>query len=373
MTARVLVDNKGRTRRAPFNLTRPGLAPDALPLQVTASSEDLMRLERLPTPSCAAPFPIHQDLVARMLAAHAPNADERDPVVAHVLATCAGYAYAGTATVATMMARVGLMEGACVRIAQVVSAMRIVSTAYLVQSRCGRVVVLCYRGTEGDNIDNWLTDVDVDPETITLGGAPVQVHSGFYRNIRVTRSDVLEVLAHGLAGRSLLEPSRRVEHPLEALYVTGHSLGGAMAVLFALSVADTPEDRAIAKRLRAVYTYGQPIATMEPLGVVARQVGRMLFRHVLVRDIVPALPPARWGSFAHIGREYRWVDGSWKKSDAPVAPLENVREIPRAFSLLVAPAKQRKSAHYTVREHGPHHYIAALRPRDRVTEYGDRV
>lgn len=336
-----------------------------------------MRLERLPTPSCAAPFPIHPDLVASMLAAHAPGgaprAERRDPVVAHVLATCAGYSYAGSATVATMMARLGLAEGACVRIAQVVSAMRIHSTAYLVQSRCGRVVILSYRGTQGDNIDSWLGDVDVDPETITLGGAPARVHSGFHRNVRVTRSDVLEELAHALAGRSLLDPSRRVEHPLEALYVTGHSLGGAMAVLFALSVMGTAEERAVAKRMRAIYTYGQPIATMDPLGDVARQVGRTLFRHILARDIVPVLPPAKWGPFVHIGHEYRWLDDAWQKSDEPVAPLRNVRELPRAFGLLVAPAKQRQSGHYTVREHGPHHYIAALRPKDRVTEYGDRV
>jgi hypothetical protein len=28
---------------------------------------------------------------------------------------------------------------------------------------------------------------------------------------------------------------------------------------------------------------------------------------------------------------------------------------------------------HTIADHGPHHYIAALRPAGRVTEFGDRV
>jgi len=47
-----------------------------------------------------------------------------------------------------MAARLGFDRPVCVRITQIVDAMFIFSTAYLVQSRCGRVVILCYRGTE---------------------------------------------------------------------------------------------------------------------------------------------------------------------------------------------------------------------------------
>jgi hypothetical protein len=41
-------------------------------------------------------------------------------MVAHVLGTCAGYAYSDTGTVATVMARIGLGDNACVRVAQTV-------------------------------------------------------------------------------------------------------------------------------------------------------------------------------------------------------------------------------------------------------------
>jgi hypothetical protein len=47
---------------------------------------------------------------------HATTSD-RDPVVAHILAVLSGYAYADTATLATMASRLGLGGNACVRIA----------------------------------------------------------------------------------------------------------------------------------------------------------------------------------------------------------------------------------------------------------------
>ncbi len=334
-------------------------------------------LERLQGPPGRHPFPVYEDLVADLLAAHVPNparpVDAPDATVAHALATCAGYAYADPSTVATMMSRVGLEDGACVGIQQVVDAMLVYSTAFLVQSRCGRVVVLCYRGTESLNLGSWLGDADVEPEMMDAGGVALQVHSGFYRNVRATRLSVLEELTHALEGRSLLEPAREVEHPLEALYVTGHSLGGAMALLFALSLAGSAEGLALAQRLRAVYTFGQPMALLEPLPDNVGELGRLLFRYVLPRDVVPALPPAPYGPFAHIGHELRYEEGAWRRSETPVAQIRHMREIPRSVMALVSSASQRASARFSLGVHCPHHYIDALRPADRVTELGDYV
>lgn len=66
-----------------------------------------MRVERLQGRACGRPFPIYEDAVATLLVAHRPGdaavTDARDAVVAHVLATCAGYAYADPTTVATMI------------------------------------------------------------------------------------------------------------------------------------------------------------------------------------------------------------------------------------------------------------------------------
>jgi hypothetical protein len=334
-----------------------------------------MNLERIAGKTCVPPFPAYARLVDTLAAAHEEGSVERDATVAHVLATLAGYAYADTETVATMMARVGFEAEACVRISQVVDAMFICSTAYLLQSRCGRVVILCYRGTEPTNLASWLGDTDIGSQSSLLsprnGSPAVRVHAGFHLNVRATWWSVVEELKAALGARSLLEPGRSVEHPLEALYVAGHSLGGAMAVLFALTIAGDDELRPIGSRLRAVYTYGQPMAVCEPLPVWTGEVAGRLVRHVIARDPVPALPPAKWGPFAHLGQEFRLEEEGWRRAESPVAQLAGARDIARFMVAALAPERRRGSYPYSLGEHGPQHYLAALRPSERITELGD--
>ncbi|MGZ8850955.1 MAG: lipase family protein, partial [Thermoanaerobaculia bacterium] len=146
---------------------------------------------------------------------------------------------------------------------------------------------------------------------------------------------------------------------------------GALAVLFALSLSATPELHAIADRLRAVYTFGQPMTIGEPLPEAARIVSARIFRHVLPRDIVPLLPPSGWGAFAHVGHEYRYETGEWHLQKKAVTRGVSVREIPRAMLTMLAPTKRGSSAQYNTAVHGPHHYISALRPAGLITEFGD--
>lgn len=331
--------------------------------------------ERIAGGTCSRPFPVYPQLVDTLAAAHRTAPPERDATVAHVLGTCAGYAYADTETFATIMTRLGLERHACVRIRQTVDAMFIYSTAYLVQSRCGRVVILCYRGTEPGTLANWLGDVEIGSESSTLsladGAEKVRVHAGFHRNVRATWCEVIGELAAALHGRSLLDHGAKVEHPLEALYLTGHSLGGAMALLFALTASANSAHAAIADRMRAVYSFGQPMALAPPLPQCIRTIEGKVFRHVAPRDPVPALPPVQWGPFVHVGQEYRYTQGEWRPAESPVAQLASVRQVARSALAFFATERRRASSRYTIEEHGPHHYIAALRPGDRVTEFGD--
>lgn len=328
-----------------------------------------MDIERMGIEETAPPFPLYADPVGELLRAHQTDAAERDVTAAHLLGICSAYAYADTPTVATMMSRLGLAGGACVRVEQTLAAMFVFSTAYLVQSRCGRVVLLAYRGTEPTNLASWLGDADVGPEPMPLPGERLAVHSGFHRNVRATRWGVLAELSAALEGRSLLDPDRRVDHPLEALYVTGHSLGGAMAALFALSLG--PAERAIADRLRAIYTFGQPLATAVPLPEAAHRLGRRLLRHVFLRDPIPTLPAASWGHLGHFGQEYRWQDGEWRRSAAPVTQIASARRFSPSVLAFFLSAKRRAAARYSLAEHVPHRYLEALRPPGRVTELGD--
>lgn len=334
-----------------------------------------MQISRVTAEHTGQPFPIHENLVDSLLAAHDVSTG-RDPMVAHVLATCAGYAYADADTLATMMARVGLEANACVQLTQVVDAMYIYSTASLVQSRCGRVVILGYRGTELASIGNWLGDLDSGSATLHLvAGDTVEmprVHAGFYRNFRATRWAVDQELKAALQARSLAEPRRRLKYPMQALFVTGHSLGAAMAVLFALGLADRGANPALDARLRAVYTFGGPMVIGEPFPAeTAARIGARLHRHVMPDDPVPTLPPAAWGQFAHFGHEYRYADGQWQRSENAVAQLTRIKEIPKSLLAMLANEKRRASLSYAVAAHGPHHYLAALRPAGHVTEFGD--
>ncbi|MGZ7081070.1 MAG: lipase family protein, partial [Thermoanaerobaculia bacterium] len=265
----------------------------------------------------------------------------------------------------------GFDDHATVCISETVDAMYIDTTAYLTQSRCGRVVILSYRGTPPASLVTWLGDADVGSDSMRLAGEAVPVHSGFYRNLRATRMAIVDELTTALRGRSLVDSKKKLDHPMQALYVTGHSLGGALAVLFALSLSASPELRAIADRLRAVYTFGQPMTIGEPLPEAARIVWAKIFRHVLPRDVVPLLPPAGWGSFTHVGHECRYEGSEWRLQKKTVTRALNAREIPRAMLTALGPNARRNSAQYTVAVHGPHHYISTLRPAGLLTEFGD--
>lgn len=331
-----------------------------------------MQIERITTASASPPFPIYSDAAEELLRAHATETPERDPVAAHILGVLSGYAYADLATMSVMASRLGFGESVCVRVAQTVDAMLIFSTAYLLQSRCGRVAVLCYRGTEPANFGNWFGDADVGSHVIELGSERLTVHAGFFRNVRATRWPVLELLHAAARGESIADGTSGTEYPLEALYVAGHSLGGAMAVLFALGLAGQEEHRIVEQRLRAVYTFGQPLAAAAGAPEVAATVGRKLFRHVLGRDVIPSLPPSVWGSLEHFGHEFHYADGQWQRRDPVTAQLRGFREASRATVAVLAPARKREAQRYTIADHGPHQYIAALRPAGRVTEFGDR-
>src|SRR5262245_494361 len=109
--------------------------------------------ELRPMKSATTPtFPVYTDLAEQLVRA----ASHPDQTAAHVMATCAGYSYADEQTVAMMMTRLGLEQNRCFRVGLSVDAMFICSTAYVVQSACGKVAIVSYRGTEPTNFINWL-------------------------------------------------------------------------------------------------------------------------------------------------------------------------------------------------------------------------
>lgn len=252
----------------------------------------------------------------------AATADHPDPEIAYALATCSGYAYAqancraDTRTVATMMARMGLLANHCEAIELSIDSMYVDSTVFLIQSRDGKVVILCYRGSEVFDLVDWLSDFDVEPEIYTFRFRGTQeaaeVHSGFFRSARAAYDDVVKALKRARRGESVVEGRADRHGPLgklEALYITGHSLGGAVGVLTAVLLKEDPdpEVREIASTLKAVYTYGQPMVGSPEFAAQCRRMDgffdRNLIRYIHRRDVVPHVPPGETGRFRHFGQE----------------------------------------------------------------------
>lgn len=339
--------------------------------QGVAPSFATMRPFRSPTTPDA--FPVYDNL-EDLLVEQRPD----DDVVAHVLAVAAGYAYAGPEVLAMMMARLGLQDCRCRAASMAVDPMFIRSTANVVQSADGRVVIVAYRGTEPMSFINWLTDADVYQEQVRLAvadGHDLKVHAGFYRNVRATRYQVLGMLERAVDSASVLDGSA-VDSPLQALYVTGHSLGGAMASMLAVMLHTEPDFGALAERMRLVCTYGQPMIGGPALARACQDhtfLGSQLVRYVYQKDVVAHLPPRDTGEYGHFGVERRYDGRTWKTEQATpqMATVAGLLETPVSFLAERLPVLRRLPRRYSLDDHLPHHYIKALTPRDRPSEFGD--
>ncbi len=357
-------------------------------------------------PTSSATFPVYHDLEAS-LAEEQQQPDKKPPAtVAHTLAVAAGYAYSDANTVSLMLARMGLQDNHCLKVDMSVDAMFIRSTAYLIQSSDGSVVILAYRGTEPTNLVNWLTDADVHPDKIafpfprganaadpaksslppdaqTVPAEGYAVHAGFYRNVRATRFAVIAGLERALNRRSVLDddsgsPMTPMEKPMTTLYLSGHSLGGAMAALMAVMLSVEPQYKKLfAPIFKGACTYGAPMVGSPQFANACAEntfLDRNVVRYVYRKDLVPQLPPSDSDAFQHFGREYRY-DRAWKDtSDEPITQMGDLLgliEAPLGFVASKFRLLRGLPFRFSLNDHGPQHYISAITPKDKPNEFGD--
>jgi V8-like Glu-specific endopeptidase len=148
--------------------------------------------------------------------------------------------------------------------------------------------LVSFRGTA--NASNWVSDINLFYTQRPYG----KVHRGFYFALREVEDGVRAAVA-------------QLNRP--RLVITGHSLGGAMAALFA---AETPGDLSTAW----IYTYGQPRTGFDAfVTTMTNRFGDRLVRVVNNNDIVPQVPPL---PFRHVGRLLQF-DGSGNVSGSAEA------------------------------------------------------
>jgi len=360
--------------------------PNGAPLIVRTKAPSYATLR--PVKGTGASFPIYKTLVADLVAAR-PRA--YDSTAAYVCAVAAAWAYSEAVTLSSMMARLGLEENTCRFMGIANDAMFIASSAFLIQSRCGKVLILCYRGTEPRNFINWMTDANVSPQAVQFKfhgkDTLAEVHGGFYRNVRATWYDVVAGLTKASQGQSVTDGPDKVA-PFEALYICGHSLGAAMAAIAAVKLATDPAYAGLAERLRGIYTFGQPMVGKPQFAAECERVPVLrdgVFRHVFEHDLVPRLPPKVCGDFSNFGAEYRseqkkgatLVNGSplyhWIRSESPVQQvlepvLSNLVGV-GAFLAQQFPALARLPLSYSWDHHSPNYYLQCTQPAEVRSEF----
>jgi hypothetical protein len=203
--------------------------------------------------------------------------------------------------------------------------------AYMIQSTDLRLGILCFRGTLLTNLIDLLTDMSAKPDPFYAIGL---VHGGFIRSVRALMPSIKAWLEDARQGHPInatnvangasccaAPRNRDKEKPkLEALYITGHSLGGAVASMAAALIYADEELKPFRDLLRGVYTFGQPMVGSRRFARKCdADFGTRMFRHVYQWDVVPSLPPRTMGEFEHFGLEYESANTGWQYREGAVA------------------------------------------------------
>ena len=141
------------------------------------------------------------------------------------------------------------------------------------------IIVIVFRGTE-DELD-WKTNVNA--RLVALQGG-TRVHTGFFQAYWPIRDAMFDFV------------KRAIQEKPRPIYITGHSLGGALALMATAELAND-EDAIIRDCIAACYTFGCPRAGDSSFDIYVKA---PLYRITNGVDLVPAIPPASLG-YRHVG------------------------------------------------------------------------
>jgi len=135
-----------------------------------------------------------------------------------------------------------------------------------------------FAGSDPGKIEDWVTDFDAMPSATDL-------HTGFQNAVGTVWPKV----------KTAIENRSASEQPV---FFTGHSLGGALAIVAASRAA-----LELNIQPTVVYTYGSPrTGGTKFFGDYTPLLGDSTFRLIDGTDIVPTVPPPLSGGYRHVGR-----------------------------------------------------------------------
>lgn len=155
--------------------------------------------------------------------------------------------------------------------------------AYIVSG--SDVVVVVFRGT--DDTEDWFINANMYLHYLEVG----EIHTGFAG-------------AYGMVQTSIVEEVTRLKP--KPVWITGHSLGGAMALTCAVDMIEFQN-----QSVDGVITFGQPKIGREKLTAnLQEKIGDRYVHFANERDVVPFLPK----TFSHCGLLLRFFNGKVQKS-----------------------------------------------------------
>jgi len=144
-----------------------------------------------------------------------------------------------------------------------------------------KFVVVAFRGTSSRA--QLMTDMQarLNVARVAVDGRCVRVHAGFYAAFRKIEAKLREVLT--------------AQDEAKAVYLTGHSLGGALALVAAAAFGGNDK---LGDRIAAVYTFGTPRVGGADFPNLVKAPH---YRVVNSGDVVPLVPPNWLTGYVHTG------------------------------------------------------------------------
>src|SRR5260370_27641130 len=141
-------------------------------------------------------------------------------------------------------------------------------------------LVVALRGTE--NFHDWLDNLDLIPAPYAPIPGSGMVHQGFQLVYYAIRNNLRQIVQKIVQNQA---------QQLREIFITGHSLGGALA---GLAAPDLVNDVA-AKLLPTVYTFADPNVGQSDFTSFYNSRVNVCYRVVNMWDLVPHLPPSQAG------------------------------------------------------------------------------
>jgi len=158
--------------------------------------------------------------------------------------------------------------------------------------------IVAFSGTDPLKIEDWITDFSPKLSADDL-------HGGFQAAVATVWPKI----------KAVIENPPASEH---AVFFTGHSLGGALAIIAAERAA-----RESSVPATAVYTFGSPRTGGQAFfDNYTPALGNVTFRFVHGTDIVATVPPSLAGRFRHVGRVIQCPTDGRFDDRPPTAPLD---------------------------------------------------